>query len=64
MRLRDGLGFGLQVVSGLLFAQLLIVLINPPIDPLGYLITVIVIDTFVLLVTAAVGPKKKPPQSG
>lgn len=53
MNLRRGYGFGLQVLAGVLFAQLLIALLNPPEDRWGYLGVVVVIDAVVFLVAAA-----------
>jgi hypothetical protein len=58
LKLRSGLGFGLQVLSGVLFAQLLIVLINPPSDRIGYLAVVIAVDIVVVLAAAAVAPPR------
>lgn len=58
LKLRSGLGFGLQVLSGVFFAQLLIVLINPPSDRIGYLAVVIAVDIVVVLTAAAVAPPR------
>ena len=59
MRWRDGLGFGLRVTVGVLFAQSLIFVINPPEDWFGYLLFALFITAAVFLVSVAVGASSK-----
>ncbi len=59
VKVRDGLGFGLQVLAGVLFAQLLIALKNPPEDRWGYLGFVVAVDAVALFVTSAAAARRK-----
>jgi len=51
--MRAGFGFGAQILAGVLFAQLLISLLNPPTDRWGFLAVVIVVDVVVFFGASA-----------